>query len=256
MEIYLTKRAQRQLDKALDKLERGINELSALILDFYAPTLWLDFLNANPRNARSMWPVYRGFIDFIKVLKEQHSCSGDLRGMKLLSKAEFLEQYPLELQKDAEGLHKGMKEVIDKGDPAPIRALITEMDEEKTIKLTERRLQKISEAEAAIKNGADIPPLSFTIGIEWAEENGDYFKLAQLHTTAADHKNFWLAVIYEEMITKSYGDSEIIVRQCAAPDCRKYFLPESRSHNQRYHNKTCRSRHHMQEWRRSSKPSL
>ena len=92
MEIILTKKAQRQLDKALARLERGVNELSALIIDFYAPTLWLDFLNADPKDRNAMWPVYSGFTEFIRVLKERHSCSRNLMETRLLSKSEFLKR--------------------------------------------------------------------------------------------------------------------------------------------------------------------
>lgn len=255
MELILAKKAQQQLDKALARLERSTNELSALIMDFYAPTLWLDFLNADPKDRKAMWPVYRGFTEFIRVLKERHSCSGDLTGTRLLSKSEFLKQYPLELQEDAERLHEGMREVIDSGDPSPIRTLIMEMDQEEPVKLTEKRRREISEAEAAITNGAHIPRVSFTTGIELVEEDGERYQLAQIHTPAANHKNFWLAVIYERFVTASYNDGKITVRLCAAPDCLKYFVPEPRSHNQRYHSKRCRNRHHMQEWRRSPKSS-
>ena len=36
---------------------------------------------------------------------------------------------------------------------------------------------------------------------------------------------------------------------CGAPDCKKIFIRKAHSHAQRYHSKSCRSRHNMQKLR-------
>jgi len=243
-------------DRILYSIFHRTSELSAMIVGLYAPNLWLEFLNANPRDGESMWPVYVEFTSFMEALKAQHSLSRELIEMKLLSEEEFLETYPLELQEDAEKLHGGMKYVIDDNKVDIFNALVrpipeSDADEDEVrfwLRDVESRQAERAEAERTLTRGASLPELFFTASFESTEEAGLYE--IHLHTPSANHKSFWLSVIYEGMVTLSHRAGKIITRRCAAPDCRKYFVPTPHSHGQKYHSKTCRSRHNMQKLRK------
>ena len=244
----LKKWQQRMINRVLGGMHDRISELSALVIDFHAPTIWLDFLNADTQDSESMWPVYREFTRFIQTLKEQHECSMEITEMKLLSKDQFLERYPVELQGDAEKLHAGMKEIIDEDKAHLIGSMVRYIGEEPP-RRTRKQKEERSRAEDILKRGADIPPVSFTMGLQPIDEyDEEYTYIANLHTPSAGHRNFWLSIIMDGMVTLScnHERGEIMVRRCAAPDCRKYFVPTSRSHGQKYHSTTCRSRHNMQ----------
>lgn len=252
----LTKREQRLLARIINKMKLRSEELNAMLISLYAPDLWLDFLNADPRDSDSMWPVYMGYIRFIESLRDENSCSREIEEMMLLSKGEFLEHYPLELQEDAEKLHKGMKRVIDEGHVELISAVTrfmpeTLMDEEE-LEFSTRHLddEEYSKALAVLTNGADIPDASFTASLVPAE-SPDIYKM-HLHTHSADHRNFWLFVILDGMLISSCRGHEMAVRTCAAPDCGRYFVPASHAHGQKYHSTTCRSRHNMQKRRKAN----
>ena len=214
----------------------------------FAPMLWLDFLNADPHNSQSMWTIYREFARSVEDLRDWMAKEGypdveDMKDMKLMSKEEFLERYPGELQSDAEKLHTGMRETIDQDRADVIKALVRSRDKD-----------ELSRAKETITKGIHVPPLRLTIdvvntglsGINAGESNQ-----MQLHTPEADHPNFWLAVILGGMLS-SCKDGKINVRRCAAPDCQKYFVPYPRGRAQKYHSSTCRNRHNTQKRRKSN----
>lgn len=58
-----------------------------------------------------------------------------------------------------------------------------------------------------------------------------------------------LAVRHGFFLQGMKGDRVIIKRCDLLPDCGIFFVPDSRSHNQRYCCKKHRNRHHMREWR-------
>jgi len=246
------------LNRAIDKIEEGSNELTAMLVDKMGRTLWLDFLNAHPEDALSIWPVYRGFIEFMNAVKgtvteQGFSCGKDIQDMELLSKSEFLERYPAELQGDAEKLHSGMKRVIDEDMPEIISWLVRYIDED-PLKMTKKRQRKKEWAKEVITGGALIPPAAFTMLPCLNEVDGGYTQGAQLYTPSCKHPNFWLSIIYEGILTLSYNPEKggMQVQRCAAPDCRLYFVPAYRSHDHKYHSKSCQKRHYMQIYRQKS----
>ena len=253
MRRYFTKAQAEMIEDILDQMHDRIQELSAIIIQGYAPTLWLDFLNADPQDPESMWPVYRGYVKFVQLLRTQNDCSKDIKEAKLLTKAEFLERYPVELQADAEKLHRGMKEVIDEGKTHVIASIIRYIGEDAPVPI-KKPAGDPDQIREILTKGAYIPPESFTIGLEWPDQdNQEYGYLVSLHTPGINQPNFWLSIIYTGMTTQSYNPEKdaIIVRRCEAPDCRKYFLPAPHGRGQRYHSKSCRSRHNMQKRRQA-----
>lgn len=259
MKTDLPKKLQRRRARALHKLVTATNELTALLIYEHAPTLWLDFLNSDPTDTESMWPVYQSFCSFIEALKSQYRCTTDILLYEFSSKENFLGMYPLSLQQDAERLYTGMRECIDKamesGEAGDISALRREFDEEDLLKKPQRLLDQQDRARAAITQGAAIPPVSVTILTGYDRIDDEDRLLYYLCAPNIHHGNFWLSVIYEGMTILFHEDGKTLVQRCAAPDCGKYFIPTPRSRNQRYHTQRCRNRHHMQEWRRASKSS-
>ena len=172
-----------------------------------------------------------------------------------MSKIEFLEKYPASLQDDAQRLHNGIKQVMDKRRGDAISHLTRVIAAEEKKKTPEQE----EEAHRAIEmftGGAIIPPVSITVSIQLPEEDDPIqVPLATLHIASVQHRNFWLGVILCGALTLSTSrrDGEVIVRRCAAPDCRRYFklAPHARRHF--YHSSTCRSRHRMQERRHQQK---
>jgi len=243
----------RRINRSVDKIERGINEFSALIVYEFAPSMWLDFLNADPMDGESMWLVYQSLTRIIGgikrwIRKQGQSCSEDIENMRILTKAEFLKQYPLDHQEDAQKLHAGMKEVIDKGMGDVMAATMRYIDREK--RPTKATVEKRARAERILTGGALIPPLSFTVIPALVQVDGRSSEQLQLYTPAARHPRFWLSIIYEGTIMAyDLANHEITVRRCEAPDCRKYFVPAYRSHGQRYHSKACQNRDYMRKRR-------
>ena len=188
-----------------------------------APTLWVDFLNAEPKKSNSMWLIYKQFARSIEDLKdwiEKEGHSLDTNDMKLLTKAEFLEQYPEKLQEDAERFHLSMMEIIDKK-------------------------KNDIEIEKSLSNDIHMPSPFYKITA--TNQNNHVAELIDLpHELSfpdAEHPNFWLTIIQGGMLL-NYREGTIAHR-CAAPDCQKYFIPSSRSHGQKYHSPTCQNRHYM-----------
>ena len=251
---YYSWEALQQINNAIDLIEEGSSELSSLIIYGFAPTLWIDFLNSDPQDDESMWHVYRGFITSIErlkdwIVKEGHTYSKEIREMKPLSKDEFLDQYHAKLRTDAEKLHSGMREIIDNGRVDMVLAVVREIRDR--TRRTKKQRQEHDAVEEIITKGAAIPPLFFTMVTELYEENGKYSRRLQLHTPAVNHPSFWLSIIHEGMLISSCWNGKIIARRCAAPDCRKYFIPHPRNRSQMYHSRTCRNRHRKREWRAS-----
>lgn len=245
------------IDELIDKMHARVQELSSMIIHAYAPTLWLDFLNSDPEKSEEMWGVYYEFVRFMKAIQGKHFCSKDIMGMKLMSKMEFLETYPTDLQDNAQRLHGGIKQVIDEGRGDVIEHLTRDIVAA-VKKNTPAQEEEAEKAEKMITGGVILPPVSFTVLFQLPEEDNPPWRSTDvtLYTPSATRRDFWLAIIYSGAITLSTSmrDDKIIVRRCAAPDCQKYFRPVPHAHDrQKYHSPTCRSRHRMQERRRQEK---
>lgn len=193
------------------------------------PTLWIDFLNGEPKNSRAIYPVYRKYTRSIRQFKDWLAEEGyygkDMEDMELMSEDEFLKRYPRRMQADAEELHSRMKEVIDKGKADATKVSVA------------HEIEDISVTTEDI----DVPTLSFTVEVEQSGTTMDS-SLLQLHVPAANHHNFWLSVILGGMIS-SYREGNV-ARRCAGPNCQKYFIPYPRARNQRFHSPSCRSTFH------------
>ncbi len=237
---------QRRLERAINKIWRGSEELSALIIDNFVPKLWVDFLNADPEDTGSMWPVYRKYAKFIDTLRYFYLCSRDIEEMQLLSKGEFLQEYPKELKADAEEVHYGMKKMVDEGRWDLADAVIRDIDSKAIMLRPRKSVTTQEEAERAITGDVSLPDTFFTFTKEMVQEDGEVLFERHLHTPGARHKTFWLSIVYEGMLASSYKDQ---IRRCQAPDCRLYFLPTPHSRGQLYHSASCRSRHNMQKRR-------
>ena len=185
----------------------------------FAPTLWIDFLNADPLGIYSMWTVYSKFANSIRDFERRSHTEID--GIRLLSKTKFMKTYPLELQADAQKLHISIRRQIGE-----------------------------SVSEDIPDDEPNIPSVPEEISIEYIKTN-----LKRLHLPGAESANFWLAVIHEGMEIARGKDGKIDVRRCQAPDCNKYFVPAPYSHNQIYHSETCRNRTAIREWRRTTQSS-
>lgn len=255
----LPKMIKQELDKIIYRMEVQINRLSAILIHLYASTLWVDFMNADPKNTESMWLVYDEFRSFVNDLRVHFHCSRDIREHNLLSDEDFLTIYPVLLQVDAEKLHRGMLKYIDEAiqnqEAGDLSSLHMEWDEEDIMKKSKERLEQQDRATAAIIDDADVPFPSFTTGVERVKRNGRYYPQHELHTPAAMSRNWWLAIIYEGLLIYSIKHGKMVVKRCADPKCGKYFAPRPRSHNQLYHSKRCRNRHHSENWRKSSRSS-
>jgi hypothetical protein len=244
------------INKSIDKITEGGHEFSAMLIAQFGAAAWLEFLNADPVNPDSMWPAYMEYTRFIDAIKglvteQGYSYSRNIEEMELLSRDEFLRCYPAKLQTDAQKIHAGMKKVIDEDMPDVMVHMVRYVDEPPQ-RTTKKRQEKYRMAEEILTGGAVIPPSSFTILPCLIEENGRYVEGAQLYTPSCQHPNFWLSVISEAMTFLAYdpGIGEIRVERCEAPDCQRYFVPAYRSHDQRYHSKSCQKRHYMQIYRK------
>lgn len=245
-----TRKEESFIYEIIAEMHERVHELSSMIIRIYAPTLWLDFLNADPENSEEMWGVYYEFVRFIETVKDRNYCSKNIMDMKLMSRMKFLETYPAKLQDNAQKLHGGIKQVIDEGRGDVVEYLIRDPATELE-KSTPEQEEKADKAEEMITGGVILPPVSFTVSFRLPEEDNLPRGTSDvtLYTPSAQHPDFWLAIIYSGAITLSYRDGEIIVRRCAAPDCRKYFRPAPHTYRQKYHSPTCSSRHRMQERR-------
>lgn len=175
-----------------------------------APTLWVDLLNADPQDTQLMWSIYREFARDIEDLKDWmtekgYNYDGEMRDMKLLHKNDFIEQYPSELQSDAENVHNNMREIIDSG---------------KTFDAVEH-LFDYKSIESIIK-GVHIPPLFLEVDVTKLDPKSNQPYLIELETPEADHTNFWFTVILGGMFS-SFREGKI-AHHCAAEDCGMYFI--------------------------------
>lgn len=202
-----------------------------------APTLWLDFINADLQNAKSMWTIYKEFVRDMEDLKEwldNEGYSHELKDMRLLSREEFLYQYE-GLQVDVKKSHSKMMALIN---------------EEKNEVMGDMAKHPNG---GGITKDADIQPLSITVTINdfsSAEMTGEDYPLHLRTMPKANHPNFWLSTILGSMIS-SYRTGKM-ARRCAAPDCGRYFIPSPRSHDQRYHSPACQNRHYKRKRRSRS----
>lgn len=255
-----TRRNIDQMNRAMVKITEGSHVLTAILMEKLGGTLWVDFLNADPADSRAMWAVYLEFVRAMKTLKRIITEMGvsyidDIRDMELLSKAEFLERYPEKLQKDAEKLHSGMKMVIDKDMVEILGCLVKDIDEE-PLRMTKKLQEKRRIAEDTLTGEADMPELFFTILPRLKQVDGGYHdEEAELYIPSCEHTNFWLSVITEGMITQSYDlqSGQIRVKRCAGKDCRRYFVPAYRSHDQQYHSTSCHKKHYMKAYRKRNR---
>lgn len=193
------------------------------------PTLWVDFINADPQNSHSVWLIYKEYAraveDFIDWMADNgYGCEPEMKATALLSKEEFLKQYPVDLQEDAVSLHREMKKAIDV------------MDKGKT--------------EDVESLGSGLPSLLYYIRA--ANTSGVTAKGTHQITVLfknAHQPRLWLSAILEGM-RLSYRNGRT-ARRCAAPDCGKYFLPYLRRLDQRYHSPSCQDRHYKRMYRKS-----
>ncbi|MFC1714816.1 CGNR zinc finger domain-containing protein [Candidatus Poribacteria bacterium] len=100
--------------------------------------------------------------------------------------------------------------------------------------------------EQAFTKDIDMPPSPLML--HTTQVDIDPSRL-EIDISGADHPGLWFSVILSSMLSSFLVGSRITAKRCLAPDCRKFFLPNPRSHGQLYHSSTCRSRHNMQKRR-------
>jgi len=221
----------------------GTMDLSTPSISFIASASWLDFLNDDPTNSRSMWLIYRDCARCIQEFQAWLTEKGYRYdgGMRPLSREEFLEQYPVEWQADAEKLHMGMKRAIDEGEVDVIKDVLQYADQEKH-----------SKAKEVLTGGVFVPALSFSIRVTSPCDQEMSIRMLdpsqiQIESPGMNHPALWLHAILGGMLS-SYRDGRIPQRCLACP---KYFLPYRRGGRaQKFHNPTCRSRYNMARLRR------
>ena len=245
------------INRATVKIMEGSHTLTAILIKNLGGMLWEDFINADPADPRAMWLVYLKFVRAMKTLKDTitemgGSYTDDIRDKELLSKAEFLKRYPESLQEDAEKLHSGMKRVIDE-DMTEVITCLAKYIGAKPRRMTKKRQEEQCLAHETISGGANIPELFFTILPRLKQVDGGYHdEEMELYIPSCEHPNFWLSVIKEGMMTQSYDyqSGQIMVKRCAGKDCRRYFVPAYRSHDQQYHSTSCYRKQYMKAYRK------
>jgi len=247
--------AKRELANVIHNMEVQAHRFSALLVHLYASTLWIDFMNADPKDPGSMWPIYDGFQYFLNGLQSCYHCTEKIAERKLISETDFLTTYPMVRQVDAEKLHAGMRECIDEaletGNADGLISLCLGWEEEDPMKKPKAVLEQQDKAIKTIMGGSDVEFLFLTTVMRMVERDGKYHPLHQLHTPAATEYSFWLSVVLEGLLIYSCKDKKMAVKRCADPKCGKYFMPTPRGHNQLYHEKRCLNRHRGEKWRKS-----
>ncbi len=209
----------------------------------FTPTLWIDFLNADPQRSHSMWLIYREFSGRMEELRdwltrEGHSPGRGLEYMELISREDFLTEQYAKMRTDTQTLHTGMTEVIDGKKLHIIKETL----------MATGRWSAPSSGKETLTKGADVPDLRSTITVESVEL--DESQTLRLDIPAAGHPGFWLSAILGVMLL-SCKDGDIPVQRCLDPDCQKFFIPSSQGHEQKFHSQTCRSRFNSRKWRKS-----
>lgn len=215
--------------RSLTKLELPAVGASVSVGKVYydlVPRLWLDFLNGNPEDSDSMWVIYKEFARAMEDLRdwlvqEGHEYDHEMDDMNILSKGDFREKYPSELQNDARKLHSKMRSIVD--------------EEKADIELSM----------ADYISSEDIPPSWFTVivtDLMASDAKGKPVYKTELRTPGVGLSSFWLSVILGSMVSSYKSGSP--GRRCADPKCGKYFIPSSRSHGQLYHSGRCQNRHY------------
>lgn len=248
--------AKRELANVIHNMEVQAHRLSALLVHLYAPTLWIDFMNADPEDAASMWPIYDGFQYFLNGLQSGYRCSEEIAEWKIISETDFLTTYPMVRQMNAKKLHAGMRKCVDEaletGNADGLISLYVGWEEKNPMKKPKQILELQDKTMKTITGGADVEFLFLTTIMRMAEEDGKYHPQHQLHTPAAKSNHvFWLSVVLEGLFIYSCKDKTMVVKRCADSKCGKYFTPTPRGHNQLYDTKRCRNRHHAEKWRKS-----
>ena len=224
----------RRLVKAITK--DGVGMGAAVTVNPFGiltPKLWVDFLNADPESARSMYSVYKGLMGYFQefrnwVASEGFDCGPHTRGMQPLSKEDFLDKYP-DMEKDAKAIHSAMIKLLDNRRTDLIKAILTGEDSDEELE------------------DVDIPLLPFTLRIERVGPGQDDLTL---DIPQANHIGFWLSVAFGAMVLAWKGD-EIPARRC--DNCRQFFVPYPRARNQRFHSSGCKSTYHTRKQRLSNK---
>lgn len=215
-----------QMRKAITNIIEGNRELSECLVRQLSGTLWLDFLNADPTDARGMWFVYqdlaRAVVELKRVLAEAAilPCS-QILDMELFSKTQFLEVYPAKMEPELSILHERMTEIIDYDLP---RALI--------------QLARVF---------SYSPKIHFTIvPLRYGSEQ------MKLLVNSWKNPQLWLSLMLHSMISEAVDpkNGKLRVDTCAGKDCGRYFLPAYRSHCQTYHNPSCYKKHYMKAYRK------
>lgn len=197
------------------------------------PTLWVDFLNADPRSGRSMYSVYKGLMGYVQefrnwIVSEGYDYGPYIREMQLLSREDFLDKHP-DMEKDAKAIHSTMIALLDSRRTDLIKAILAGDD---------------SHEEVA---DVDISLLPFTLRIERVGSSQDDLTL-DIHR--ANYIGFWLFVAFGAMVL-AWKDDEIPARRCE--NCARFFIPYPRARNQRFHSSSCKSTYHSRERRLSNK---
>lgn len=193
-----------------------------------APMVWLDFLNADPDDGLSMWPVYKRFARSMEDLRDWLASAGGrdmeaLEKVKLHSRELFLKIYSIR-KDDAKMLHGRMGDIINEDISDLVKDIMQDRLGEDLGKFV-------------------MPHLFFNIRIA---SDGDPFSL-RFDIPQATHPNFWLSVMLSSLVfSVSEGTS---VHRCAAPDCNQYFVPTLRGRGQLYHSQRCQNRHYMRKRR-------
>lgn len=217
-----------QMRTAITNVIEGNRELSECLVRQLSGTLWLDFLNADPTDARGMWFVYqdlaRAVVELKRVLAEAAilPCS-KIRHRELFSKTQFLEVYPAKMEPELSTLHKRMKGIIDYDLPKAVTQLAGLFSYSPKIHFT-------------------IVPLRY--GSEQMKLLVNSWKNPQL----------WLSLMLHSMISEAVDpkNGKLRVHTCAGKDCGRYFVPAYRSHCQTYHSTSCHKKHYMKRYRARS----
>lgn len=232
----------------------------------WTPNLWIDFLNADPESADSMWPVYKVFARAMEDLRDGMDRAGvqynhAIKSMQLLSKEGFLAKYE-SLGEDARQLYHGIKQavignnldlVFVDGNSIDLVKSLGKIILDQRDSLGDRFLIQMARREAVlfILGDVKIPSWIATVRIitdlvAASTDATDHTRI-QLILRNADADNFWLSNIVSGLVS-SYTAGKV-GRLCAAPDCDQFFIPSPHRPDQKYHLKNCQNRTFMRKAR-------
>jgi len=241
----------------------NINVICKLSIEsFYnaGPDLWVNFLNADAMNEKSIWLIYKEAARFINDFKEwivysKYDCpAGYFSDVNILSFQEFLKTYWLQISDSVETFQAYIVKILDSYNFNEAFHIMLENSEDYLTLYVKDPFEEDQDKKAQ-GEAINIPEPRFTIIASkriklWGDCAGSYENEMDILMQGGSDANLWLSVILGSMLSSLVEGK--IIRRCAASDCRRYFIPSLRSHNQLFHSQTCHSRYYMRERRKKN----